>query len=93
MRISVDIPNSMDDMWKITVDKSDAQLPAVLRNRLKQIVDGLRGKSSKVFRGKGGRIDDPRTVAVWSSRHSLRLRRIAFPDDYKADKPTLFIMS
>ena len=69
VRISVDIPNSMDDMWKITVDKSDAQLPAVLRNRLKQIVDGLRGKSSRVFRSRGGRLDDPRTVSVWS-RHA-----------------------
>ena len=69
VRISIDIPNSMDDMWKITVDKSDAQLPAVLRNRLKQIVDGLRGKSARVFRSRGGRLDDPRSVSVWS-RHA-----------------------
>jgi hypothetical protein len=66
IRISVDIPNSMDDVWKITVDKSDAQLPALLRNRLKQIVDGLKGKSAKVYRGKGGKIDNPGTVAIWS---------------------------
>ena len=69
VRISVDIPNSMDDMWKITVDKSDAQLPAMLRNRLKQIVDGLRGKSARVYRSRGGRLDDPRSVSVWS-RHA-----------------------
>lgn len=66
IRISVDIPNSMDDVWKITVDKSDAQLPAVLRNRLKQIVDGLKVKSARVYSGKGGKIDAPGTVAVWS---------------------------
>jgi len=66
IRVSVDIPNSMDDVWKITVDKRDAQLPAVLRNRLKQIVDGLKGKSSKVYRSKGGKIDTPGTVAIWS---------------------------
>lgn len=69
VRVSVDIPNSMDDMWKITVDKSDAQLPAVLRNRLKQIVDGLRGKSARVYRSRGGRLDDPRIASVWS-RHA-----------------------
>ncbi|WP_419914615.1 ATP-binding protein [Hoeflea sp.] len=69
VRISVDIPNSMDDMWKITVDKSDAQLPAVIRNRLRQIVDGIRGKSARVYRSRGGRLDDPRSVSVWS-RHA-----------------------
>lgn len=69
VRISVDIPNSMDDMWKITVDKSDAQLPTVLRNRLKQIVDGLKGKSARVYRSRGGRLDDPSSVSVWS-RHA-----------------------
>jgi hypothetical protein len=47
----------------------DAQLPAVLRNRLKQIVDGLRGKSARVYRSRGGRLDDIRSVSVWS-RHA-----------------------
>lgn len=65
VRISVDIPNTLDSMWKITVDKSDVQLPFVLRNRLKQIVTGLKGKSAKVFRSKGGRIDDQGTVSIW----------------------------
>lgn len=65
VRIGVDIPNSLDDLWKITVDKSDAQLPAVLRDRLKQIVDGLRKRSSKVHRSKGGRLSSGGSVAVW----------------------------
>jgi hypothetical protein len=68
IRISVDIPNSLDHIWKITIDKGDAQLPAVLKNRLKQIVDGLKARSSKIFRGKGGRIDSHETT-VWS-RHA-----------------------
>ena len=41
----------------------------MLRNRLKQIVDGLRGKSARVYRSRGGRLDDPRSVSVWS-RHA-----------------------
>ena len=65
VRISVDIPNSMDNIWKITVDKSDAQLPAVLRNRLKQIVNGLRGKSARVYRSRGGRLNDPGSIPIW----------------------------
>ena len=65
VRISVDIPNSLDDLWKITVDKSDAQLPAILRDRLRQIVEGLRRRSSKVNRSKGGRVSTASKVAVW----------------------------
>ncbi|MBO6696998.1 MAG: ATP-binding protein [Maricaulis sp.] len=65
VRISVDIPNSMDDMWKITVDKSDAQLPALLRTRLRQIVNGIKKKSGRTYRQRGGRIDSPTTQAVW----------------------------
>ncbi len=66
IRVSVDIPNSMDDVWKITVDKSDAQLPSLLRNRLKQIVDGLRGKSANIYKGKGGKIDKVGSVPIWT---------------------------
>lgn len=69
VRISIDIPNSLDDAWKITVDKRDAQLPAALRNRLGQIVAGLKGRSARVYRGKGGRLDVMGTTPVWS-RHA-----------------------
>ena len=65
LRVSVDIPNSLDQIWKITIDKGDAQLPAVLKNRLKPIVDGLKKRSSRVFRSKGGRIDHDETT-VWN---------------------------
>ncbi len=65
VRISIDIPNSLDDIWKITVDKSDAQLPAVLRLRLSQIVKGLRKRSSRVNSSKGGRISSSSKISVW----------------------------
>lgn len=65
VRISVDIPNKLDSMWKLTVDKSDVQLPFALRNRLKQIVTGLKGRSAKVYRSKGGRIHDHGNASVW----------------------------
>lgn len=68
-RISIDIPNSMDDLWKITVDKSDAQLPSALKKRLRQIVDGLKKKSRIVYTGKGGKIGDNRSISVWA-RHA-----------------------
>ncbi|CAN1562467.1 HATPase_MORC-like domain containing protein [Caulobacteraceae bacterium] len=69
IRVSVDIPNSLDAIWKITIDKSDAQLPALLRSRLKQIVDRLRTRSAKVFRSRGARLDHGGSISVWS-RHA-----------------------
>lgn len=47
IRIKLDIPNSMDDIWRITVDKSDAQLPQDLKRYLKDIVRSLRQHSTK----------------------------------------------
>lgn len=71
VRVSVDIPNTLDEIWKITVDKSDAQLPTALRNRLKVLVEGLKKKSSKVYRSKGGKIKSSGVIHVWSkfARH------------------------
>jgi hypothetical protein len=66
IRVRVDIPNALDHIWKITIDKSDAQLPAALRTRLSQIVEGLRRRSARVFRSRGGRLDRPHTTSVWS---------------------------
>ena len=66
VRVRVDIPNALDHIWKITIDKSDAQLPAALRSRLRQIVEGLRKRSSKIFRSRGGRLDRVHTTSVWS---------------------------
>lgn len=67
VRVAVEIPNSVDSMWKITVDKSDAQLPGFLRTRLKQITSGLRRRASRVQRSKGGRLDPAGgTQPVWN---------------------------
>ncbi|MFG1481208.1 hypothetical protein V5F53_21585, partial [Xanthobacter sp. V4C-4] len=66
VRVRVDIPNALDHIWKITIDKSDAQLPTILRNRLRQIVEGLRRRSARVFRSRGGRLDRAGTTSVWS---------------------------
>ncbi len=76
VRISVDIPNSLDDVWKITVDKSDAQLPATLRKRLSQVVEKLRGQASRVYRGKGAKLDRPGVAPVWS--RSVRQNEIRY---------------
>lgn len=67
VRIAIDVPNALDDMWKITVDKADAQLPSVLRDRLRAIVNNLKRGSGEVFRSRGGRISrKDGATSVWS---------------------------
>jgi len=68
VRIAIDVPNSLDSMWKVSVDKSDVQLPAALRYRLQQIIGSIRGKSAKVIRSKGAKVATGGKISVWN-RH------------------------
>ena len=68
VRVRIDIPNSLDEMWKITVDKSDAQLPSALKSRMKELVEKFRGMSFRVIQSKGARIDTGSTAPVWERR-------------------------
>ena len=66
VRISIDISNNLDAIWKITVDKSDAQLPSLLRSRLNDLIGEFRDKSVRVFRSRGGKIDQENSVTAWT---------------------------
>jgi hypothetical protein len=65
VRISVDIPNSLDSEWKITVDKSDAQPPQFLRERLRAVVQKLVSAGIKPYRRTPRRIGRQSDMAVW----------------------------
>jgi hypothetical protein len=64
-RVRIDLPNSLDAEWKITLDKSDAQMPAPLRGRLRDIVRRFSKRSTDVHRRRGADIDLAGRVAVW----------------------------
>ncbi len=68
VRVRVDIPTSLDSMWKITVDKSDAQLPSTLRIRLKDLIENFKAPSTRLIRSRGGSIDKPGHIGLWK-RH------------------------
>jgi len=52
-RIQIDLPNSLDDLWKIDVKKSNASPPSIIRERLKKIIDKIAGTSTRVYRARG----------------------------------------
>ena len=54
-RVQIDLPNALDDLWKIDVKKSHASPPAIIRERLKKIIEKIVGTSTRVYIGKGHR--------------------------------------
>lgn len=64
-RVRVDLPNSLDADWRITVDKSDAQLPPVLKRRLQEVVRRFNLRSVRVHRNKGISLDRTAVQPVW----------------------------
>jgi hypothetical protein len=74
-RVRVDLPNSLDAEWKITLDKSDAQLPVTLRKRLREVVQRFAKKSVGVQRRKGVDLNTVEKAPVWRrNAHSGRIR-------------------
>lgn len=65
-RIAVDIPNTMDAEWKIDVKKASAQLPPVVRDRLKKVVERLVGTSKRTYRGRGQKLVDETRFPIWN---------------------------
>lgn len=75
-RVQIDIPNSLDAEWKIDVKKASAQPPAPVRERLRQIVEGLGVPSKRAYRDRGARLTDPNRLPVWT--RSQNKNRISY---------------
>jgi len=69
-RIKIDLPNSLDHLWKIDVKKSHASPPAIIKNRLKKIIEKIAGASTRVYKSRGARLTRS-DVAFWE-RYSAR---------------------
>ena len=64
-RVRIDIPNSLDSEWKITVDKSEVQIPTALKKRLSDLLNKITFSSNKVFTTKGKKLTDTRITQIW----------------------------
>lgn len=67
-RVKVDIPNSMDDIWKVDVMKRSATIPTELKNLLDKTINDLIGKSTKQtnHRGRDVTSKKEKQVFVWN---------------------------
>lgn len=64
-RVKVDIPNSMDADWKIDVRKASAQMPPVVRERLRRIVERLQGTSKRTYQRRGRKLVADENLPLW----------------------------
>ena len=64
-RVQIDFPNSLDESWTIDVKKSRARPPHPVRERLRQIILKVSGRSTTVHRGRGQRLFEEVEAPVW----------------------------
>lgn len=76
-RVRIDLPNTLDDEWKIDVRKSSAQPPRHVRDRLRKLIEKIGAGSKRVYRGRGARLTSHTIVPVWQrlqDKNEIRYR-------------------
>jgi len=64
-RVRIDIGNDSDAAWKIDVLKASASPPPGLRDHLRRLIEGLGGKSKRVYRKRGAKLTDENPLPLW----------------------------
>lgn len=64
-RVRIDISNQMDADWKIDVKKSSAQLPPLVRDRLKKVIERIQDGSKRTYRKRGQKLVDQDRLPMW----------------------------
>lgn len=64
-RIQIDFPSSLDKGWTIDIKKSRATPPHQIRERLRQIINRITGRSEKVHRGRGKKLFSETNCPLW----------------------------
>jgi hypothetical protein len=64
-RVQIDFPNSLDESWTIDIKKSRARPPHPVRERLRQIIAQISGRSTTVHRGRGQRLFEETSAPLW----------------------------
>jgi len=68
VRVRIDIPNTLDHLWKIDVKKSNASPPESIRSELKRIISKIEYSGKRVYMGRGERLKTLIKDPVWSRR-------------------------
>ncbi len=66
IRVRIDIPNCLDHLWNININKSQVFPPEVVRRQLKRIINKISGRGKRVFRQRAARLASRGIVALWN---------------------------
>lgn len=55
----------MDADWKIDVKKSSAQLPPIVRDRLRKVIERIQAGSKRTYARRGQKLVDPGRLPMW----------------------------
>lgn len=64
-RVQIDFPSSLDESWTIDIKKSRARPPHPVRERLRQIIARVSGRSTTVHRRRGQKLFEEIEAPVW----------------------------
>lgn len=65
IRVRIDIPNSLDHLWNINVDKSQLRPPESVRKQLRKIISKIAGAGKLVFKRRSRTLQNRNMIAVW----------------------------
>ena len=65
IRVRVDIPNSLDNLWKIDVKKSQADPPETVLRELRKLIHKIAGTGRRVYTKRAARLQFRDLVPVW----------------------------
>jgi len=68
VRVQVDIPNSLDKLWKIDVKKSSATPPESVRHELKRIIERIELSGKRAYEGESEYLHGPIKTPAWSRK-------------------------
>ena len=64
-RVKIDFPSSLDESWTIDIKKSRAKPPPAVRERMRQVIERIVVRSTRVHIGRGAKIYESTDVPIW----------------------------
>lgn len=64
-RVKIDIDTDQDETWKIDVKKTSAQMPEVVRKRVKALIQVIGAPSRRVYRRRTAKLTSREAYPVW----------------------------
>jgi hypothetical protein len=77
-RIRIDLPNSLDDAWKVDVRKAIAVPPGQLRETLRRIAQAARGRAIAIYRHRGKVLERTHPGKDMAWRRMLRGNKVHY---------------